>query len=195
MQNGAGLMSFSVIIAGRELRCRVTYSKRKSIALKLLPGDIVSIKCPYFTSKAQLEALLQKNAERIIKQLQGLENAQPPLSETELEQLKRQARQDMTARVQRYASLMGLEYGRIAIRAQKSRWGSCSGKKNLNFNCLLMLCPEPVRDYVAVHELCHLREMNHSPRFWALVESYCPDYRRCRKWLKENGTAIIGRIK
>ena len=109
MQNGAGLMSFSVIIAGRELRCQVTYSKRKSIALKLLPGDIVSIKCPYFTSKAQLEALLQKNAERIIKQLQRLENAQPPLSETELEQLKRQARQDITARVQRYASLMGLE--------------------------------------------------------------------------------------
>jgi len=130
MQNGAGLMSFSVIIAGRELRCRVTYSKRKSIALKLLPGDIVSIKCPYFTSKAQLEALLQKNGQRILKQLQGLENAQPPLSETELEQLKRQARQDITARVQRYASLMGLEYGRIAIRAQKSRWGSCSGKKN-----------------------------------------------------------------
>ena len=67
--------------------------------------------------------------------------------------------------------------------------------RQANFNCLLMLCPEPVRDYVAVHELCHLREMNHSPRFWALVESYCPDYRQCRKWLKENGTAIIGRIK
>ena len=188
-------MNFTATVGGRKILCRVEYSKRKSIALKPMKGYAVSIKCPYFTSRSQLEALLRQNADRLLLQLQRLENALPPLGEEELAALKKQARRDITARVQRYAAAMGLEYGRIAIRAQKSRWGSCSGKNNLNFNCLLMLCPEPVRDYVAVHELCHLREMNHSPRFWALVESVCPDYRQCRKWLKENGTAIINRIR
>jgi predicted metal-dependent hydrolase len=85
---------------------------------------------------------------------------------------------------------MGVEYGRITIRMQKSRWGSCSGKGNLNFNCLLMRTPDEIIDYVVVHELCHLKEMNHSPRFWAEVEKIFPDYKERRKWLKDHGNEI-----
>ena len=188
-------MSFAVTIGGIDFECELIRSRRKSVAIKLLPGKIICVKCPYFVSRAQIKLLLESRAEHIIKACEKAENAPAAIEENELKELKKQARQDITQRVEYYAAILGLEYGRIAIRAQKSRWGSCSGKKNLNFNCLLILCPEPVRDYVAVHELRHLREMNHPPRFWALVESYCPDYRQCRKWLKENGTAIIGRIK
>ena len=86
---------------------------------------------------------------------------------------------------------MGVTYGKITIRHQKTRWGSCSGTGNLNFNCLLMLVPEQVLDYVVVHELCHRKEMNHSPRFWKEVEAIFPEYREARKWLKDHGGSLI----
>ena len=85
---------------------------------------------------------------------------------------------------------MGVTYGRISIRSQKTRWGSCSAKGNLNYNWKLMLCPERVQDYVVVHELAHRKEMNHSPAFWAEVEKILPDYRERRKWLKTYGQTV-----
>jgi predicted metal-dependent hydrolase len=81
-------------------------------------------------------------------------------------------------------------YGRVAIKEQKSRWGSCSRKGNLNFNWRLLLAPLPVLDYVVTHELCHLRELNHSPRFWALVARGCPDYATHRRWLRDHGRGL-----
>ena len=93
-----------------------------------------------------------------------------------------------------YAPLVKVSYGRITIRNQKSRWGSCSSKGNLNFNCLLMLMPPEVIDYVVVHELCHRLEMNHSERFWKEVERVLPDYKLRKKWLRENGDRIMRRM-
>ncbi len=187
--------SFNLSLQGRDIVCRVQYSARKSISVKLLDGPEISISCPFFTPRAQLKLMLERKSEQLIKLLDRQQKALPPLSAEELSRLKSQARQDITRRVEQYAAILGLEYGRIAIRAQKSRWGSCSGKKNLNFNCLLMLCPEQIRDYVVVHELCHLKEMNHSKSFWALVETVLPDYREQRDWLKKHGTEIISRIR
>ena len=97
-------------------------------------------------------------------------------------------------KVQQFARQMGVTYGRITVRSQRTRWGSCSAKGNLSFNCLLMLCPEEVQDYVVIHELCHRKEMNHSAAFWTEVEKHCPNYRSHRKWLKDNGSALIGRL-
>ena len=93
-----------------------------------------------------------------------------------------------------YAPAVGVTYDRITIRSQRTRWGSCSSRGNLNFNCLLMLAPEKVVDYVVVHELCHRKEMNHSPRFWAEVERILPDYRQSKRWLKENGQSLMGQL-
>lgn len=94
-------------------------------------------------------------------------------------------------RVEYFAKVIGVTYGKITIRNQKTRWGSCSSKGNLNFNCLLMLAPSEVLDYVVVHELCHRKQMNHSKAFWLEVEKVLPNYKEVRKWLKEEGSQMI----
>ena len=113
------------------------------------------------------------------------------LTPAELESLKREARILIPGRVRYFAAKLGISYGRVAIRAQRTRWGSCSSKGNLNFNCLLMLAPREVIDSVIVHELCHRREMNHSRAFWALVYEAMPDYKVWDKWLKDHGRELI----
>ncbi len=103
--------------------------------------------------------------------------------------------QEIPRRVEYFAPLVGVDYGRITIRAQHTRWGSCSSKGNLNFNFLLVLCPPEVLDYVVVHELCHRLEMNHSARFWKGVERVLPDYCSRRGWLREQGGLLLDRLK
>ena len=113
----------------------------------------------------------------------------------DIRKLADQASVVIPKRVEYFAEKIPVTYGRITIRNQKTRWGSCSGKGNLNFNCLLMLAPPEVLDYVVVHELCHRKEMNHSERFWREVENILPDYRERKKWLKENGGRLIARMQ
>ena len=108
-----------------------------------------------------------------------------------IRKLVRLAKDIIPVKVSYYARLMGVSYGRITIRMQKTRWGSCSYEGNLNFNCLLMMAPPEVLDYVVVHELCHRLEMNHSARFWSQVEKVLPDYKVPRKWLKEHGNRLM----
>ena len=90
-------------------------------------------------------------------------------------------------RISVFQPVIGGEFGRVAVRDQRSRWGSCSSKHNLNFNWKLIMAPPQVLDYVVIHELCHLHEFNHSARFWRLVEGVMPDYEVWKKWLKNHG--------
>ena len=117
------------------------------------------------------------------------------LTMKDIRKLADQASVVIPKRVEYFAEKIPVTYGRITIRNQKTRWGSCSSKGNLNFNCLLMLAPPEVLDYVVVHELCHRKEMNHSERFWREVENILPDYRERKKWLKENGGRLIARMQ
>jgi predicted metal-dependent hydrolase len=97
-------------------------------------------------------------------------------------------------RADKLSSRMRISYKRIVIRGQKTRWGSCSRKKNLSFNWKLIMAPEPVIDYVIIHELTHLKEMNHSKRFWELVTQYCPRWREYKKWLKQHEADLAAKF-
>ena len=101
--------------------------------------------------------------------------------------LSRRALERIRQRLDHYAPRIGVEFGRVAIRDQKSRWGSCSSRHNLNFNWKLIMAPPEALDYVVIHELCHLIEFNHSPRFWKLVETQMPEYLLWKKWFKDHG--------
>jgi predicted metal-dependent hydrolase len=104
---------------------------------------------------------------------------------------RREARALVTAVAAEEAEALGVAYDRIAIRGQRTRWGSCSSSGTLSFNWRLALAPRSVLDYVVVHELCHLREPNHSPRFWALVATRRPGFARDRDWLREHGSELL----
>ena len=113
-----------------------------------------------------------------------LSREQPPITAEDLRRMADEALRVIPKRVEHFAPIVGVDYGRITIRRQKTLWGSCSDKGNLNFNVMLMKAPAELLDYVVVHELCHRLEMNHSPRFWAEVERVLPDGRQREKALK-----------
>ena len=114
--------------------------------------------------------------------------------EEEIRKLADQALQVIPERVAYWAPKVGVRYGRITIRNQKTKWGSCSAKGNLNFNCLLMLTPPEVIDSVVVHELCHRKYMNHSAAFYEEVRRVYPEYDQWNRWLKKNGNTILRRM-
>ena len=171
-------------------------SSRKTISIVIKPTGEVEVRCPRRCSKPHIDAFIVSKEDWIRKHLEAIAQRPPcpMLSPGELQNLADQAAAELSEKVRRFANILGVSVGRITIRSQKTRWGSCSAKGNLNFNCLLMLCPEAVRDYVVIHELCHRKELNHSAAFWAEVERYCPDYRIHRKWLKDNGASLIARL-
>ena len=103
---------------------------------------------------------------------------------------RRAARAEIAPRAERAADVLGARLAGLTIRAQRTRWGSCSPTGALSFNWRLLLAPEPVLDYVVWHEACHLKVADHSDRFWALVERHCPDWREHARWLRRNGTAL-----
>jgi predicted metal-dependent hydrolase len=107
---------------------------------------------------------------------------------------RRQAEQMITQKAGEFCPGLGVRYSRLRIRSAKTRWGSCSKKGSLNFNWKLMMAPERVIDYVVIHELAHLKELNHSKRFWALVAGHCPDWKKRRKWLEEHEVELASII-
>lgn len=104
--------------------------------------------------------------------------------------LIRTARECIEDRLNYYCKIIGVNYNSMKIKEQRTRWGSCSRKGNLNFNWKLIMSPPWVIDYVVVHELCHLQYMNHSKEYWAMVERYMPSYRKAQEWLKKNGMGL-----
>ena len=174
----------------------VIRSRRKTISAQVRQGRII-VRAPLRTTGAEIRQFLEKHRgwlEKHVAQSQALEKAKDSvhrLTKAEIAQLKKQARKMISERAAYYAPLIGVTYGRISIRCQKTRWGSCSAKGNLNFNCLLMLAPAGVIDSIVVHELCHRKEMNHSQRFYAEVLRVLPEYRQHQKWLKEHGEMIL----
>jgi predicted metal-dependent hydrolase len=106
------------------------------------------------------------------------------------EWLKAQAKKELTAASEIYARAMGVSFRKIAIRDQASRWGSCSTTGQLSYSWRLILAPPFVLDYVAAHEVAHLKHMNHGARFWRLVKRHCPEVERARAWMRANGRLL-----
>ncbi len=179
---------------------KITKSKRKTICLQIKPNGSIELKVPLQTSDTQIQDFLNQKSDWIEKHLRTVQERRQqmsqikPLTIEEIHELADKALEVIPKRAVYFAQLVGVTYGRITIRNQKSKWGSCSSKGNLNFNCLLMLMPSKVLDYVVVHELCHRKEMNHSPKFWAEVRKILPDYEKQKLWLKEHGDEIMMRM-
>ena len=174
-------------------------SGRRTIGLEV-NFDGVLVRAPYHASENEINKFILQHQDWIEKHLAKVEKQKAEaadvemLTKEEIEELAKKAMKLIPERVSFYAPKVGVTYGRITIRNQRTRWGSCSSKGNLNFNCLLMLTPLEVIDSVVVHELCHRKEMNHSQKFYAEVLRVYPEYHRWNKWLKENGGNIIKRM-
>lgn len=171
-------------------------SSRKTIAIQITPGGQVLVRCPNRMPAQAVDAFVREKTQWIKKHLQ--KNAAlpcpDPFTKAEIKDYVNQTKNLLQARLPRLAQQVGVTYNRCSVRAQRTRWGSCSSKGNLNFNCLLALVPTEVFDYVVIHELCHLKHMNHSQKFWAEVEKHHPQYNACRKWLRQQGSALIRRL-
>ena len=184
------------------MACKVEIrrSGRKTLSVEVKSSELLIVRAPLKATGADIQRFLNDKRDWINTALEKLrlreaeEAADPPLTVEEMRALVNRAKADLPARVRFYASRMGVSVDRITIRFQKTRWGSCSSKGNLNLNALLMLCPDIIRDYVVVHELAHRIEMNHSPRFWSIVQSVQPDYKIRKKWLKDHGGRLIRRL-
>ena len=178
---------------------RLIRSDRRTMRLEIGSKGII-VRAPLHASKAEIDSFILEHKDWIAKAL-AKTSAQreaaakiQPLTYEEIKELADKALQVIPGRVKYYAEKLNVNYGRITIRNQKTRWGSCSSLNNLNFNCLLMLAPPKVLDSVVVHELCHLKEMNHSKSFYAEVLKVFPEYYECQQWLKEHGGELLARL-
>lgn len=163
-------------------------SSRKTIAIQVKMDGCVVVRSPYGVTRKQVERFLVEKSEWVLMQQERLRRAEKKQYVITDEMRKRgicMAKKLIPERVEYYAGIMGVSYGRITIREQKTRWGSCSSQGNLNFNWKLILMPEGALDYVVVHELAHRIEMNHSKTFWRIIEEVLPDYRERKGLLRE----------
>ncbi|MBE6037665.1 MAG: M48 family metallopeptidase [Anaerofustis stercorihominis] len=175
-------------------------SKRKTLAIQIDDSGLI-VRVPMRMSERDILAFLnekqgwiEKHWRKRLRQKSEGESL-PPLTSDDIRALADKALSVIPAKVAYYAERIGVDYGRITIRNQRTRWGSCSDKGNLNFNCLLMLMPDKIVDSVVVHELCHRKHMNHSKEFYAEIEKVFPDYDECRKWLKDHGGEVMRRMQ
>ena len=179
---------------------RLIRARRKTLSIRITQEGNLEIRAPLGMPKREIEAFLKEKAQWIethrakvlAEYAQGQE---APLGEEEILTLAEQMRRCLPEKLNRHGASMGVTFGRVTIRCQQTRWGSCSSRGNLNFNCLLMLAPEEVLDYVVVHELAHRKQMNHSALFWQEVARECPDYKKSLRWLKDKGGALLSRAR
>ena len=186
-----------VKIAG--LSVLLVRSSRKTLAVQIRTDGTVIARAPLRMPKDRILCFLSEKASWIRMQqgrMQERENmrqqARIHLDAAQEKELRERAKSVLAQRTAYFARQIGVTYGRITVRDQKTRWGSCSQTGNLNFNFRLILAPLEVLDYVVVHELCHRRQMNHSTQFWQEVAQVLPDYRKRKAWLTENGWRLMG---
>ena len=167
----------------------IRHPTARRYVIRVRPDGTVRVTLPRWGSRRHAELFAEQQRPWIERQrAQALERAaQPPAySPDAITELRRQAARELPAQLQRLAEHHGLHVSRISVRNQRSRWGSCSPSGHICLNWRLVLMPDTVRDYVLIHELMHLRRLDHSRHFWRLVAHACPGYQTARRWLREN---------
>lgn len=165
-------------------------AKRKTMSLKVSEDGTLTVRAPLRMPVSEADRFVEEHGNWIRERLALYEVAKsrrPVYTDQEREDGKRVAKVVLERKCRDYADKMGVTFGRITVREQKTRWGSCSSEGNLSFNWKLVLMPEEIQDYLVVHELAHRIEMNHGPAFWNIVKQELPDYRERKQWLKQNG--------
>lgn len=177
-----------------EIEVEIIRSKRRSMAIQIRTGGSVVVRVPMHASDRAIKRFVSAHARWIADNRGQMFERRKKLADNPYdipawESLsaadKKIAKQKIMEHVDYYARRMEIDYGSISMRNQKSRWGSCSSKGNLNFNYRLAYLPEELLDYVVVHELAHRRHMDHSAAFWEEVETYYPAYKKCRQMLND----------
>ncbi|MEK7539971.1 MAG: SprT family zinc-dependent metalloprotease [Patescibacteria group bacterium] len=174
----SGVFEFDLRVSRRARHLRLSVAQNGAVAVTL----------PHCLPEFWVERFLRENAEWLQSKLRRIHSLSPPLalkgSVAEYKRYKEEARGLAKNRLEFFNQIYGFQYKRISIRNQGTRWGSCSRNKNLNFNYKVVLLPPTVADYIFVHELCHVVEMNHSRKFWAQVERTIPDWKARRRELR-----------
>lgn len=163
------------------------YKRSKSVRISVKPGGFVVVSAPLRTPEVLIKQFVAKQStwlEAAVGKMQKVEALDKKGNRKEYLKFKEEAREKIEKRLVELNKHYGFAYKKVTIRNQSSRWGSCSKSKTLSFNYRLIFKSQEVFDYVLVHELCHLREMNHSQKFWGLVAQLCPDYKLLRRQLK-----------
>ena len=173
-----------------QVTCEILRSRRKTLALYVDAQGRLTARAPLSMPLSQIEAFVEEKADwirRAVTKQQAIaaQRREIRLTPQQVVQARREAAKDLRERCQRFAPLMGVHYRSIRISGAKTRWGSCSSTGSISFAYRLWFAPQPLRDYVVVHELAHLIEMNHSERFWSQVERVLPDYKQRRNLLKQ----------
>lgn len=173
---------------GKNIVVQIVRSNRRSLGLQVKSDGSVFARVPDLVPDQTILEFIRGHEKWILKKLELVRTKgdRPDvvyLPEVTRESDKAKIRIFIEEKVAHYADVMGVTYGKITMRNQKTRWGSCSSEGNLNFNCRLLFVPDRLVDYVVIHELAHRRFMNHSKAFWREVEKYMPDYREQRKML------------
>lgn len=182
------------------MKYELVRSNRRTLSIEVRPDLSVVVRAPIRMPMYRIDAFVREREEWVEDAIAKMRKKTAAvacvdkLTERELKEITKITREMVTDLVAEYADVIGVTYGRISVRRQKTRFGSCSREGNLNFNCMLAAAPERVVRYVVVHELCHRKQMNHSARFWAEVQKVLPDYREDRLWLKNNGSLLIARL-
>lgn len=163
-------------------------AKRLKLAISCDGNCVVTL--PWYMGMGSAEQFVQQNAAWVLEKLKtmkkiGRQSIFSRNNANEYQKLKEYARVMVLKRLEKYAEIYGFKYNKVTIRNQKTRWGSCSSKANLNFNYKIVLLPQRYADYVIVHELCHIKEFNHGKRFWNLVAETFPDYEKIVAELKK----------
>ena len=199
-QSGGTIINIEGIGEGTWISCEILRSGRRTAALEVSQDGLVRLRLPYgYPEEQALEFLERKKAwlfqamEKMSQRQKKREEVQaacPEIGGAKEQEYRSRAKAILTRKADAYAKKMGVTYEKLTVKDQKTRWGSCSAKGNLNFNWHIVLAPESVTDYVVIHELAHRVHMNHSAAFYQTVAAVMPDYRRQEQWMKENGDSL-----